>query len=665
MRMTHNLILLFIAALLGSARAGGGMVGPGAMAPYGGGGGRRRHGGYVRVQDPAKGFFIAGSTIMEMNGLYGRVNSVPADLGQVLQLAYKHDKTNWLMCLTSGKATGKKEEWLLIDDQNRQRFMHEGRTIIPGSGKRWRHLHRSAKASEASDSTSSETSTSTALQSHGDDYSELPWQVIAILDESMLNKLRRYQAHHFGNIRRALTGGNLPPTEKPHLSQPPPYLDGTPASVGEPDAVDICANNEDGLRAAESLFGALLDANGGSSDKSRWTRAQVYLQLAQCYRRTGRDPTKGLEYIGKSLKLFPSFKSALFQRGLLLLDAGGRAKEAAISFAQVLRLDRAFPRIDEWLIRAEAQERRTAERAKSVADEIRISNFATADCKAWRQTANCDPEHGSREPEFDQPCNAVIPPGVSGFCECMSPPLDKTGEKGSEYMVRFKRVRNLIKKASAASCDKETFVCQDECQKQWQDTIQLDGGDDAVQKQIVEYLLAWKDQMKRDDEERERDRKTAQANRNSLNSNFLSTARKTAWETSDHYGVLGLAQDFTKSELKRAYRRRSLQNHPDKKGGSDEAFQRVGAAHACLSDDALRQDYDMGKDLDSPDKEELTHRENIERRYFPERFGFHPFGDPLEDHPDGQEAHRQHQERIEAARQRNAAAIGQGTKSEL
>ena len=51
------------------------MVGPGAMAPYGGGG-RRWHGGYVRVQDPAKGFFLAGSTVMSMNGLYGRVDSV-------------------------------------------------------------------------------------------------------------------------------------------------------------------------------------------------------------------------------------------------------------------------------------------------------------------------------------------------------------------------------------------------------------------------------------------------------------------------------------------------------------------------------------------------------------------------------------------------------------
>ena len=108
------LLSLAICALPRAALAGGGMVGPGAMAPYGGGGGWRRHGGYVRVQDPAKGFFLAGSTVMAMNGLYGRVDSVPSDLKQTVQLAYKHDKTNWLMCLTSGKATPEGNMSLLV-----------------------------------------------------------------------------------------------------------------------------------------------------------------------------------------------------------------------------------------------------------------------------------------------------------------------------------------------------------------------------------------------------------------------------------------------------------------------------------------------------------------------------------------------------------------------
>ncbi len=651
------------------------MVGPGAMAPYGGGGGRRRHGGYVRVQDPAKGFFLAGSTVMAMNGLYGRVDSVPSDLKQTVQLAYKHDKTNWLMCLTSGKATPEgKDEWLLIDDANRPRFQHAGRTIIPGSGKRWRHLHRQAQGDGAGDGDEKSSSSSTALQAHGDDYSQLPWQVIAILDESMLAKLRRYQAHHHGNIQRAISGGNLPPTQQPHLAEPPAHLDGTSAAVGEPDAVDICANNEDGVRAAESLFGAMLDANTGTSEKSRWTRAQVYVQLAQCHRRTARDVDAGLVAVEGALRMFPSFKRALFERGLLLMDAGGRAREAAIAFAQVLRLDRNYPRLDMWLTRAEAQERRTSTAAKIIVETMLIADAANSDCLAWRQTANCDPAQGPREPEYDKACNVVIAPRVSGYCECASPSLSKADatERGQLFAEHYARAKARVSRAGLSSCERDSFVCSDECRTQWQDTLEmLRKSSDAVQIQVADLLSAWKDEARDEDHARELERRTERARAGGHHGanggearrkvDALPKARKAAWEAEDHYGVLGLAQDFTQSELKRAYRQRAKENHPDKKGGSDEAFQRVGAAQACLSDTALRQDYDMGKDLDSPDKEERTHWENTERRYFPERYGFHPFGDPLEDSPDGQEAHRQHQEQIDAARQRDAAAIGQGS----
>jgi len=41
---------------------------------YGGGGGRQRSYGYVR--DPAVGFFIAGSTVKDLNGVYQRVEQV-------------------------------------------------------------------------------------------------------------------------------------------------------------------------------------------------------------------------------------------------------------------------------------------------------------------------------------------------------------------------------------------------------------------------------------------------------------------------------------------------------------------------------------------------------------------------------------------------------------
>eukprot|EP00946_MAST-07B_sp_MAST-7B-sp1_P003035 g3035.t1 len=635
------------------------MVGPGAMAPYGGGGGRRRHGGYVRVQDPAKGFFLAGSTIMEMNGLYGRVDSVPRELGHVVQLAYRHDKTGWLMCLTSAKdKPGGKDEWLLIDDTHRDRFQHPGRTIIPGSGKRWRHLHRQAESSN--DNPDAESSASTALQAHGDDYSQLPWQVIAILDEKMLHKLRRYQAHHHGNIKRAIAGSNLPPTQQPHFTAPPPHLDGTSASVGEPDAVDICANNDDGLRAAMSLFGAMLDANAGTSEMSRWTRAQVYVQMAECQRRTARDVEAGLAAVQQALQIFPSFKRALFERGRLLMDAGGRAREAVISFSQVLRLDRKYPRLDEWLTRAEAQEQRTAEAAKAIMEGIRISKATTADCSAWRQTADCDPIQGQREPKFDKACNARIPARVSGYCECAAPDQNHDeAQRGQEFADHFEQARGLISRAAMAACEKDSFVCDDECRKQWQSTLDdLRNSGDAVKIQVADTLSAWKEEARQEFEKQAHVRRAEQANGHKKEA--LAEARKAAWKLNDHYGVLGLAQDFTQTELKRAYRQRARENHPDKRGGSDEAFQRVGAAEACLSDPTLREDFNMGKDLDSPDTEERTHKENTERRYFPERFGFHPFGDPLEDSPEGQEAHRQYQERIAAARQRDAAAIGQG-----
>ena len=55
--LRHMLLLL-----LGQNVAASGLVGPGAVTTYGGGGGGRSR-GYGYVQDPAKGFFITGSTL--------------------------------------------------------------------------------------------------------------------------------------------------------------------------------------------------------------------------------------------------------------------------------------------------------------------------------------------------------------------------------------------------------------------------------------------------------------------------------------------------------------------------------------------------------------------------------------------------------------------------
>ena len=127
------------------------MVGPGAVAPYSGGGGRPRGFGYVR--DPAAGFFVTGSTIRGLNGVYRRVNSVPEDEHR-WQLVYKHQSSGWLMGLAEGRTAsggaqyetvgGKETEWLFCDDEQQDRFGHVGNTVIPGAGPKWSHLHRRA-----------------------------------------------------------------------------------------------------------------------------------------------------------------------------------------------------------------------------------------------------------------------------------------------------------------------------------------------------------------------------------------------------------------------------------------------------------------------------------------------------------------------------------------
>jgi len=133
--------------------------------------------------------------------------------------------------------------------------------------------------------------------------------------------------------------------------------------------------------------------------------------------------------------------------------------------------------------------------------------------------------------------------------------------------------------------------------------------------------------------ERDNDAKAASA---------LSEDEKLARE-SDHYIVLGVTIDATSKQLQQAYRMRSLKYHPDRKGGSTAAFQRIASAFQTLSDPEKRAAYDQGTDVkassrgggsgsDSEEEDEehkKTLREEIERHYYPERYEFLPFGDPF------------------------------------
>jgi DnaJ-class molecular chaperone len=59
----------------------------------------------------------------------------------------------------------------------------------------------------------------------------------------------------------------------------------------------------------------------------------------------------------------------------------------------------------------------------------------------------------------------------------------------------------------------------------------------------------------------------------------------------DFYEVLGVSRDATDKEIKKAFRKLSVQNHPDK-GGNKEVFQQIQRAYEVLSDEELRLVYD-------------------------------------------------------------------------
>lgn len=66
------------------------------------------------------------------------------------------------------------------------------------------------------------------------------------------------------------------------------------------------------------------------------------------------------------------------------------------------------------------------------------------------------------------------------------------------------------------------------------------------------------------------------------------------------YDVLGVSPDATPSEIKKAYRKKAMQTHPDKHPDDPDAqakFQEVGEAYQVLNDPDLRKRYDeFGKD---------------------------------------------------------------------
>lgn len=64
-------------------------------------------------------------------------------------------------------------------------------------------------------------------------------------------------------------------------------------------------------------------------------------------------------------------------------------------------------------------------------------------------------------------------------------------------------------------------------------------------------------------------------------------------ETPNYYAILGVSEDASQEDIKKAFRKLSLQYHPDKSGGDPTKFKQINEAYQAIGDENSRKQYDM------------------------------------------------------------------------
>jgi len=282
-------------------------------------------------------------------------------------------------------------------------------------------------------------------------------------------------------------------------------------------------------------------------------------------------------------------------------------------------------------------DRRVEKQRKALA----IPEGASAECVAWRQTKHCD-AHGERDVESDKACNENILDGHSGYCECrhdlvsgeygIGEDLALVVRPGAE--LRSSSTDALATMVAGNGCEHEVLTCAEKCLEDWTELKEQVGGmlSGASDTEFSEDKKARLKMAFQAATEAHAAAEKSHLDKTSESTVGDSSSGNTGHHEWNHYQVLGLGSDFSGEELKRAYRRKSLELHPDKQGGSDEGFQRVALAHQVLSDAQKRLDWEEGLDMkrfrnQGEPHEPVSPKTEILKEFFPERFDFNPFGD--------------------------------------